>query len=83
MSHYAFELPEALLQEAQEVAQVEQISLDAFVRAALAEKIAAARTAQYVRTRAARADPQAFLAVLERIKQAAGPVVAGDELAQG
>ena len=83
MSHYALELPEALLQEAQEVAQVEQISLDAFVRAALAEKIAAARTAQYFRTRAARADPQAFLAVLERIKQAAGPVVAGDELAQG
>jgi alpha-glucosidase (family GH31 glycosyl hydrolase) len=25
-------------------------------------------------------DPEAFLAVLERIKQAAGPVVAGDEL---
>jgi hypothetical protein len=30
--------------------------------------------------RAARADPQAFLALLERIKQAAGSVVAGDEL---
>ena len=28
----------------------------------------------------ARADPQAFLAVLERIKQAAGSIVAGDEL---
>ena len=83
MSHYALELPEALWQEAQEVAQVEQISLDDFVLAAIAEKIAAARTAQYFRTRAARADPQAFLAVLERIKQAAGPVVAGDELAQG
>ena len=48
--------------------------------AVLAEKIAAARTAQYVRTRAARADPQAFLAVLERITQAAGPVVEGDAL---
>lgn len=83
MSHYALELPEALLQEAQEVAQVEQISLDDFVLAAIVEKIAAARTAQYFRTRAARADPQAFLAVLERIKQAAGPVVEGDELEQG
>ena len=80
MSHYALELPEALLQEAQEVAQAEQISLDDFVLAAIAEKIATARTAQYFRTRAARADPQAFLAVLERIKQAAGPVVEGDEL---
>lgn len=80
MSHYAVELPEALLQEAQEVAQAEQLSLDDFVLAAIADKIAAARTTQYFRTRAARADPQAFLAVLERIKQAAGPVVEGDEL---
>lgn len=80
MSHYAVELPEALLQEAQEVAQAEQLSLDDFVLTAIADKIAAARTTQYVRTRAARADPQAFLAVLERMKQAAGPVVEGDEL---
>jgi hypothetical protein len=80
MRHYAVELPEALVHEAQAVAQAAQLSLDEFVRAAIAEKIAAARTAQYVRTRAVRADPQAFLAVLERIKQAAGPVVEGDEL---
>jgi hypothetical protein len=83
MSHYALDLPEALLQEARAVAQAAQTSLDDFVRLAIAEKIAAARTAQYFQTRAARADPHAFLAVLERIKQAAGPVVAGDELAQG
>jgi hypothetical protein len=80
MSHYALELSEALLQEAQAVAQAEQTSLDDFVRLAIAEKIAAARTTQYFQTRAARADPQAFLAVLERIKRAAGPVVTGDEL---
>ena len=80
MSHYAVELPEALLHEAQEVAKAEQTSLDDFVLAAIAEKIAAARTAQYFRTRAARADPQAFLAVLERMKQAAGPMIEGDEL---
>jgi putative PIN family toxin of toxin-antitoxin system len=80
MSHYALDLPETLLQEAQAVAQAAQTSLDDFVRLAIAEKIAAARTAQYFRTRAARADPEAFLAVLERIKQAAGPVVVGDEL---
>ena len=34
----------------------------------MADKIAAARTAQYFRTRAARADSQAFLAVLECMK---------------
>ena len=80
MHQYAFELPEALWQAAQAVAQAEQISLDDFVRLAIAEKIAAARTAQYVHTRAARADPQAFLAVLARMTQAAGSVVEGDEL---
>jgi hypothetical protein len=80
MPPYAFELPETLWQAAQEVAQAEQISLDDFVLAAIAAKIATARTAQYVRTRATRADPQAFLTVLERITQAAGPVVEGDEL---
>jgi hypothetical protein len=80
MSQYALELPEALLHEAQEVANAEQTSLDDFVLAAIAEKIAAARTTQYFYTRAARANPEAFLAVLERIKQAAGPVVAGDEV---
>ena len=80
MSQYALELPDPLLQAAQAVAQAEQTSLDDFVRLAIAEKIAAARTAQYFHTRAARADPQAFLAVLARITQAAGAVVEGDEL---
>ena len=72
MSHYAVELPEALLHEAQEVAKAEQTSLDDFVLAAI--------PAQYFHTRAARADPQAFLAVLARMTQAAGAVVEGDEL---
>ena len=80
MRQYAFILPDTLVQAAQEVAQAEQTSLDDFVRVAMADKVAAARPAQYVRPRAARADPQAFLAVLERIKQTAGPVVEGDEL---
>jgi hypothetical protein len=83
MAPYTFELPEALVQEAQAVAQAAQTSLDDGVRLAMADKIAAARTTQYVQTRAARADPQTFLAVLERSKRAAGPVVAGDELSQG
>jgi len=73
MPQYTFELPEALVQEARGGAQAEPMSLDDCVRLAMAEKIAAARTAQYCQTRAARADPQAFLAVLERMKQAAVP----------
>jgi hypothetical protein len=80
MRQYAFELPEALLHAAQATAQAAQISLTDFVRAAIAEKIAATHTAQYVHARAARTDPQAFLAVLARIRQAAGPVIEGDQL---
>src|SRR5918996_1999931 len=80
MSQYALEIPEALVQAAQQVARAQQTVLDDFVYVAIAEKIAASHTAQYFRTRAGRADPQAFLAVLDRIKQAAGPVVEGDEL---
>lgn len=80
MRQEAVELPETLLQEAPAVAQAEQTSLDDFVRLAIAEKMAAARTVQYFRPRAAQADPQAFLAVLERMQQAAGPVIEGDEL---
>jgi hypothetical protein len=83
MHHAIFALPEALVQEAQAVAQAEQTSLDAFVWTAMRGKIAAARTAQSFRTRAARANPQAFLVVLERMTRAAGAVGAGDELEPG
>jgi hypothetical protein len=56
------------VQEAPAVAQAAQTSLDDFVRLAIADKIAVARTTQYAQTRAARAAPQAFLAVLECIQ---------------
>jgi hypothetical protein len=80
MSQHALEIPEAFVQAAQEVAQAQQTSLDDFVCAAIAEKITASHTAQYFRTRASRADPRVFLAVLDRMKQAAGPVVESDQL---
>ena len=80
MSHYALEIPETLLQEALTLAQAEQTSLEDFIRRAIADKIAAARPAPYLQTRAARADPQAFQSMLAHIKQTAGPVVPGDEL---
>ena len=80
MSQYAIEIPQALVQAAQEVAQAQQTSLDDFVCVAIAEKIAASHTAEYFRTRAGRANRQTSLAVLDRIKQAAGPVIKGDEL---
>jgi hypothetical protein len=41
MSQYVLEIPEALVQAAQEAAQAQQTSLDDFVYAAIAEKVAA------------------------------------------
>jgi len=51
------------------VAQAQQTSLDDFVCVAMPKRSPPPHTAQYFRTRAGRADPQAFLAVLDRIKQ--------------
>jgi hypothetical protein len=56
------------VQEAQTVAQATQTSLEDCVRLAMAEQMATARTTQSCQTWAAHADPQAFLAVLQRIK---------------
>ena len=78
---YPVQIPEALVPDAQALAQAVQTSLDDCVRLAMVDKMTAARTAQSVQTRATRADSQAFPAVLEWGKQAAGPVVTGDELA--
>ena len=38
------------------------------------------QTSRYFRERAEQANEQAFLAVLDKIKQQAGPVASGDEL---
>jgi len=73
MRQDVFVLPDTLVQAAQAVAEAEQMSLDDCVRLVIAEQIAAARTAQYVRPCAAQAEPQACLVVLERMQQAAGP----------
>ena len=83
MPQDTFQIPEALVQVAQEVAQAAQTALDDFVCAAITDKIAAARPAQYCHTRGASADPQAFLAVLACMQQGAGPGVEGDELEPG
>ena len=83
MPQDTFPIPEALVQVAPEVAQAEQTALDDFVGAAMTDKSAAARPAQYVHPRVARADPPACLAVLARLQQGAGPVVEGDELEPG
>jgi hypothetical protein len=70
-------LPNSIQRHLQEMADLDGVPVDQFVMSAVAEKISALTAETYLRTRASRADPAAFRAVLDRVPQRA-PVV-GDE----
>lgn len=65
-ANYALRLQGRLKAEAERVAKQEGTTLNQFINVAVAEKLAALRTLDYLREHAARADPVAALAVLER-----------------
>jgi hypothetical protein len=76
-SNYALRLLTSLKAEAEKVAAEEGTTLNQFINVAVAEKLAAWRTAQYFQMRAARVD----LAVFDRLLARAGeePPRPGDE----
>ncbi len=65
-SNVALRLLTSLKAEAEHVAKEEGTSLNQFINIAVAEKLAALRTAAYFQERAARADPAAFERILAR-----------------
>jgi len=77
-SNYALRLLTSLKAEAEKVAAEEGTTLNQFINVAVAEKLAALRTAQYFQERAARAD----LAAFDRLLARAGdePPRPGDEI---
>jgi hypothetical protein len=77
-SNYALRLLSSLKAEAEKVAAEEGTTLNQFINVAVAEKLAALRTARYFQERAARAD----LAVFDQLLARAGeePPRPGDEL---
>ena len=77
-SNYALRLLTSLKAEAEKVAAEEGTTLNQFINVAVAEKLAALRTARYFQERAARAD----LAVFDQLLARAGeePPRPGDEL---
>jgi len=77
-SNYALRLLTSLKAEAEKVAAEEGTTLNQFINVAVAEKLAALRTARYFQERAARAD----LAVFDQLLTRAGeePPRPGDEL---
>lgn len=65
-SNYALRLLTSLKAEAEKVAAEEGTTLNQFINVAVAEKLAALRTARYFHERAARADPAVFDQLLAR-----------------
>jgi hypothetical protein len=80
-SNYALRLLASLKAEAQRVAADEGTTLNQFINVAVAEKLAALRTARYFEERASRAKPGAF----DRLMETAGdePPRPGDAILPG
>jgi hypothetical protein len=77
-SNYALRLLTSLKAEAEKVAAEEGTTLNQLINVAVAEKLAALRTARYFQERAARADLAMFDPLLERAGEE--PPRPGDEL---
>jgi hypothetical protein len=78
MSNYALRLQASVMKELRQLVKEEGTTINQFINVAVAEKIAALRTADYFRQRAARADMDAFWAILEQA--GTEPPRPGDEL---
>lgn len=80
-SNYALRLPVSLKSGAEQMAREDGSTLNQFIVSAVAEKLAALKTADYFAQRAARGDLTAVLAMLNRAGGQAP--VAGDEYSKG
>ena len=77
-SNFALRLPASLKTEAEQVAKEEGTTLNQLINIALADKLAAWRTAKFFAERAARADPAAVDRLLARVGNE--PPRSGDEI---
>lgn len=74
MSTLSLRLPESLHKRLKEMAQREGISINQFISTAVAEKLSALMTVQYLQERASRSDRARFDAVLAKIADAPADV---------
>jgi len=70
-------LPNSIQRHLQEMADMDGVPIEQFVTNAVAEKISALTAETYLRTRAGRADREAFRAILDKVPQRAP--LTGDE----
>jgi hypothetical protein len=81
MSTLSLRLPESIHRKLSEVAEREGVSLNQLISSAVAEKLAAIMTEEYLHRRGRRASAEKFDAVLAKVPDA--PPVPGDELPRG
>ncbi len=78
MSTISLRLPESLHRKARDLAEREGISINQLVATALAEKISALLTGEYLAERAARGNRRGFERVLRKVRARNAEPVAGD-----
>lgn len=83
MSTISLRLPESLHKQARELAKQEDISINQLIATAVAEKMAALMTVEYLAERGARSSRRNFDAVLAKVRKHARPADAGDEIGRG
>lgn len=71
MSIISLRLPDSLHDEIRKLAERENVSINQLATLAIAEKISALKTAEYVLARAARADKKKFLRALAKVADVA------------
>lgn len=70
MSTISLRLPESLHERVREVAEREGVSINQLITTALAEKLSALLTEEYLQARAARGDRRRFERVLRKVAEA-------------
>lgn len=80
MSSISLRLPESLHKQVRELAKREDISINQLIATALAEKMAALMTGEYLAERAARGRRTKFDRVLRKVRAKDKEPIEGDEL---
>lgn len=78
MSALSLRLPDSVHRHIKEFAQKEGVSINQFIASAVAEKVSALATEEYLQARAERADKNAFEVILSKVPSR--QPLPGDEL---
>lgn len=73
MSTMNINVPDSLLKQVRQLAEQENMTLEQFISSALAEKVSALRTVEYLRRRAARGNRAGFEQALNNVPDTEPP----------